>query len=954
MSMKASASDHGRIVMSAGDTTVYEAPAPYGLTSWSADLPVLAPERARSHPSLLLRTNNAVVRFTGREAELESLRRWRDDVSLPVVAVRLVHGPGGQGKSRLAAQVARLWSADGWSVLIAHHRRDQPAPAARSAGPTAGARGTLVVVDYAERWDTADLLSLLKDLLVPGGGPVRVLLLARSPGHWWQGLQYPITYRMEVPADAQELGPLAQHPVGRIDLFTAARDSFAEQLGVPEPEAVAAPPALMRHEAYRLVLSVHMAALTAVLAHLDGTTAPTEPTEVSAYLLARERYFWQELYNGPGRLVPTDPGTMARAVYTATLTGPLPHRVGVRALHRIGMRSADPDQVLTSHTVCYPPSAAGMVLEPLYPDRLGEDFLALSTPLPARTHESDPWADEAMAKLLSEAPEDPASPWIRPALTVMIETARRWPHIAERLCRALRERPWLAVRGGNGVLTALAELDFLDSDLLEGIDAHLPVGPSLELDVGIAAFARRLTEDRLARTDDAAARAWLRTLLGARLASADLHLQAVVEYREAIAIYRGLDQADFSVDQAGGLLTALGGLGNSQAALGRYEDALTNTTAAVRAHRVWAGIDPAAHGPTLVRLLTNQGGQLWALGRHQEAVEVAEEAVGTCRSLREGPVPHAAEAALGAALGNLGMMYAQTGRPEEALTATAESVDVQRRLAEADPAAHRPGLAESLHKYAAVREVLRTDTGRAATAAAEATETYTELAAVRRDRYTEAVRSSREVQEDLDDTSFPAELRRTALRRGVRHISVSSVGAYALAAAVLVHRAEQYLAEGDFAQGRDLLTQAVERYRDLAGNDPDAYRHELGNALHLTSIAEAALEDFEPALAHSAEATELIRLCVRADAVTPPALAAVLVANASMRLAAGAELPAALDAAMEAVELYQELAERAPATYGRDLVAAYHVLVGVLRGLGDHPRADRISRALDGLGQGES
>ncbi|GAB1325756.1 hypothetical protein [Streptomyces sennicomposti] len=913
------------------------------------------PRVLAEQPSRLLRTLHQVVPFSGRHAELEALASWRDDPA-EETAVRLVHGPGGQGKSRLAAQVARLWAADGWSVLAAHHRRDPSGPDTESPRPTTGVPGTLVVVDYAERWDVHDLLSLLKDLGV-SGAPVRALLLARSTGHWWQHLRHKIEDTLDTVADTQELGPLARRPADRVDLFAAARDSFAEQLGVPDPQAVAPPAALVRHEEYGLVLSVHMAALTAVLAHLDGRPAPSEPTAVSAYLLTRERGYWHELHDNPQRLFPADPDTMARTVYTATLTGPLPYGAGLDVLRKSGLNgthSADPAQVLANHSFCYPPSAAGTVLEPLRPDRLGEDFLALSTPGHTSPYPSDLWADEALAVLLPDAPEDPPASWVPPALTALIETARRWPHIAGRLRRALRTRPWLALRGGNSVLTALAELDFLDSELLEAIGAHIPAGPSLEFDVGIAAFARRLTEDRLARTDDAATRAWLRAELGARLSSADLHREAVVEYQEALAIYRGLDPDHYTLDQAGGLAVSLGGLGNSQAALGRYEEALTNTTSAVQAYRAMASVFPTTHGPVLARTLINQGGQLWELRRRQEAVQATEEAVRICRPGDDGQVTQEAAAALGAALSNLGMMLLQTGEPQRALAATAESVEVHQRLVEADPAAHRPGLAESLHRYAAVREVLRTDTGDAATAAAEATALYTELTGVRRTRFAGALDSSRRLEEDLDDTAFPAELRRAALQGGAVHISASPGDAHAIAAALLVLRADECLTEGAFAEGRDLFNEAAERYRSLAEHDPGTYGHELANALHQAALAEAKLEDFEPALAHSAEAVELTRQCVRADPAALPALAVVLLANASIRSTAGAELSAALDSALEAIEIYQQLAKRAPATFGEDLLFAHRVLVDILHDLGEHARADRISHALDTLGQGES
>ncbi|MGH3812124.1 MAG: hypothetical protein ACRDUV_06670 [Pseudonocardiaceae bacterium] len=70
---------------------------------------------------------------------------------------------------------------------------------------------------------------------------------------------------------------------------------------------------------------------------------------------------------------------MARAVFTATFTRPLPCPDGVAALRRVGIPS--PEQVLDEHRLCYPPTDPATVCEPLYPDRLGEDFLTLHTPV---------------------------------------------------------------------------------------------------------------------------------------------------------------------------------------------------------------------------------------------------------------------------------------------------------------------------------------------------------------------------------------------------------------------------------------------------------------------------------------------------------------------------------------------------------------------------------------------
>ncbi|MFK0258278.1 hypothetical protein [Streptomyces sp. NPDC090445] len=52
----------------------------------------------------MLNARVAVVEFTGRQDELADLHRWCRD--RPRLAARWLHGPGGQGKSRLAARFA--------------------------------------------------------------------------------------------------------------------------------------------------------------------------------------------------------------------------------------------------------------------------------------------------------------------------------------------------------------------------------------------------------------------------------------------------------------------------------------------------------------------------------------------------------------------------------------------------------------------------------------------------------------------------------------------------------------------------------------------------------------------------------------------------------------------------------------------------------------------------------
>src|SRR5437870_3930637 len=58
----------------------------------------------RIQPSQLLLASNRVVPFTGRENELARLRQWLDEPCR--IGAKLMHGPGGQGKTRLAAEFA--------------------------------------------------------------------------------------------------------------------------------------------------------------------------------------------------------------------------------------------------------------------------------------------------------------------------------------------------------------------------------------------------------------------------------------------------------------------------------------------------------------------------------------------------------------------------------------------------------------------------------------------------------------------------------------------------------------------------------------------------------------------------------------------------------------------------------------------------------------------------------
>ena len=685
----------------------------YRVASFPLGRPQLTVEQAHARPARLLQARYAVVDFTGRRAALERLADWRN--SPERVSVLLLHGTGGQGKTRLAAEFARASHERGWQVLQARHASD-PAPITESPGagpapdrPRDGRHGAgvLMVADYAERWPVTDLREMLTDATRQGRRPARVLLIARPAGIWWQTLANRLD-RLELPAADLLLRPLADEPdISPEGLFTTARDCFATALDVPRACRLPPPETLRQDPMFQQVLAVHMAALATVDNHRqhpgDATARLDSPARVSGYLLLRERDHWQTLHDNG--LITTPVDTLAHAAYTAALTHALPHDDGRAALARIGACAASAaNQVLIDHAVAYPSTSdhTDTVLEPLYPDQLAEDFLALTTP----GHQSDdytpdPWAVHAPQRLLAGPPAPGASTattgsaWTRTALNVLIAAADRWPHLTTtQLTPLLTDHPELMLHAGGAALAALSDLDHLGLDVLQPVETLLPENPHTDLDSGAAALTARLAPHRLAATYDPAEHARTYNHLAIRQSRAGLHEQALQSGHQMLKICRRLAEEDPAHEPD--LAASLTNIGRDLSKVGRWEEALPPSEEAVQIFRRLAEEDPAAYTPDLATSLANHGVRLSEVGRWQEALEAEQQAVELRRRLTlVNPAAH--EPDLAASLQNLGVRLAQAGRPEEALPLIEEAVQIFRRLAEADPAAHEPDLAASLH-----------------------------------------------------------------------------------------------------------------------------------------------------------------------------------------------------------------------------------------------------------------
>ena len=947
----------------AGKVSVRLARPAYRVEEFPAAQSTLPVQQARAQPSRLLLVRYELVPFAGRLGIIGELAGWlaaQEDSS-----VRLVFGPGGQGKSRLAAQFVRHHAA-AWAVWQARQAAPTTQGAAQLTVP-ANAPGLLVVVDYADRWPPSHLQALVSDLRaaasrLPGRQQLRVLLLARAAGFWWDALEQRLDADYALPAAAVRLTPLGAE-ADRPGLFTSAFDHFANALGASPSGAASGLPQGLAGPEFGLALTVHMAALAAVDAGLHGEVVPQDPARISAYLLKRERAHWQQWHARAEDPLSTTPVVMGHTVYAATLAGPQSRAQAVALLARaqIAVAPEAATQILDDHGRCYPPEDPATMLEPLYPDRLGEDFLALTTPSQRAAADlagfADAWAADVLPPLLALFPagEDPPV-WLGTAVTVLIETARRWPHIRDsQLEPLMRDRPRLILQAGGAALTALASLPGLDPALLETIEAKLPPHRYTDLDAGIASLTARLAEHQLAASSDPVEHAQIHSKLGVRLHFAGLRLQALAATEAATGLWRQLTSVEpdaYMADLAGSLTNQAlllaetgrraGAVTVSEEAIGLYQqlvaldrDAyLPDLATALNNHALWlaetghraeavpvsgealglyqqlAALDRDAYLPDLAMALNNHATRLGETGRRAEAVELSEEAVGLKRELvtvnRDAHLPDLAGSLISHAA-----QLAQVGRRAEAVAVSEEAVSLNRQLATLNRDAYLPNLAMALTNQALVLA----EAGRRAEAVVvseEAVSMKRELAAVNHDAYLpELAISLKNHANRLAEAGRRAEAV-TVSEEAVslyRQLAALNRDAYLPNLAGSLTNHGLWLAHaGRRAEAVPFAEEAVVLYRQLTARNRDAYLPNLAGSLHNHAVALAETGSRAEAVPFSEEAVSLKRelAALNRDAYLPNL--AMSLNDHSNRLAETARRGEAVPFSEEAVSLYRQLA----------------------------------------------
>jgi tetratricopeptide (TPR) repeat protein len=333
--------------------------------------PVPAATRDRSIASLL-DPHVGVVPFIGRERERAELITWSNGSGGN--PVRLITGGGGVGKTRLALWLERELADSGW--LCVWVRDGQEEGAVRTVRDVTHGR-VLLIVDYAET--RLGLEEMLHATAGDQGDALRILLLARRAGDWWQRLEggNRIVRAMVAGANQfpKELAQDIDTDIAHIDMVRYAMRFFADSLRVDPPPldsiiVTGGGPATR-------VLDLHAAALIAVLAadsQPRDAIVRVDLDKVLQDLLAHEKRYWLgrakelDLVEGPQGFMVAE---LAQVVAAGCLLGATDERDAMRLLTRVPRVSPSPKLARWLHEL-YPPVIGEGWLGSLRPDRLAE------------------------------------------------------------------------------------------------------------------------------------------------------------------------------------------------------------------------------------------------------------------------------------------------------------------------------------------------------------------------------------------------------------------------------------------------------------------------------------------------------------------------------------------------------------------------------------------------------
>ena len=643
-------------------------------------------------PLQLMRARHGAVPYQQCD-EIRQLREWATttaDATAPSqggrsgdIAVAVVTGAGGSGKTRLAAQLCHDLSSIGWYAGFLPSTVDVTDE--ELSALTEVTTELLVVVDYAEEARRGLVARVVRKLRARHS-PTRIVLTARGAETWWE------KFREEAEQDGTPLSNTLSLSIrgkqqverdpwffGR--MYRRAVQHFSDTLNRAVPTDVEVPEGLGD-----TALDVVLRAWLAVCGDNDGAQEAM-PTREELYdkVLSIEFARWHK----EPKLGDISRDQLRRAAATLSLLAPkrdtdviddvLSRLPEWNQEHLLRSRFAE----LLVQSLLRDDGAEAVSLRP---DPVAEHLILtvfgkkpdlLDRVLPQDPAQvpglDDPDADDSVVTRKLEWGQQ-----ARNACVTLTRASSLDREVALRLARrALRERPFLwkealdvALTQGGPLAPALEA--FIDSGAtlpLGEIDDAIPVGHPALAGAALAATRRLATSAKRSPEQQAH---WANNL-SIRLSDVGERKAALVAAREAEKLYRALAEASPQA-YTPRLAMSLNNLANILSEVGERGEALRGAREAVELYRVLAEVSPAAYTPDLAMSLNNLAIRLSAVGERNEALVAAREAVELYRGLAKAS-PAAYTPDLAGSLNNLANILSAVGEQDSALETFVEGFD---------------------------------------------------------------------------------------------------------------------------------------------------------------------------------------------------------------------------------------------------------------------------------------
>jgi tetratricopeptide (TPR) repeat protein len=559
----------------------------------------------------------------------------------------------------------------------------------------------LIVIDYAETRQSGVLAVVKAALQTPTMQPVRILLLARDGGEWWDNLPsqdpdceaFLSGYATSGPF---RLAALYATSSDRQSAFTTALDVFARALNVNAPNIRVQ----LLGEHFERPLYIQMAALLALYGE-----RPITAEGITRALLNHERRYWKRLLAHFNWAEPERRAEQLLAL--ATLAGGFPISREARKIwdqaSRADISAGDFNSLFRELAALYPGTQG---LEPLSPDLLGEALVAQAVLRP----QSETVLDAVLA--------DSATKDVRKnALTVLArlsphrldlhetivdalvrKSGQSWKDLVEVSAETVSRLPELAEEAfgrlssvGKGNVAGLLAPVFREESVQFAELSSLVFGY-------LAEKSRMRFEQRPRDLERLASYASDMTAFAAQVYYNGDRERAVKLGSQGVELYRRLTQKNRDRFESG-FAIALDNYASYLSEVGKDDEALTRAKQALELLERLSQKTPERFERYYAISLSNYANRLADLGKDDEALAHTKQALGIRKRLSQKD-PERFESEYATSLNNYANRLRDVGKDDEALSHAKQALEIRERLSQKKPDRFEPDYAASLSNYA--------------------------------------------------------------------------------------------------------------------------------------------------------------------------------------------------------------------------------------------------------------